>query len=223
MPKTLTFLASLMVLATIFVLADWGTAKKEVGSDESFTVSLESGNVFEETSAQNEYFIIIVKPKIGKPVNLSGWSVSLNGGQRLKLPETASEFKQGNINELEEIVTAEESYLIISTGSSPVGVSFRENLCSGLLGQYQNFTPPLPSAPFGYESYNDCFGRRRLEKNFLSNRWRIYLGRQEELWADSKETIIVSDENSQELARFESRPKTFPELTEAVLFFIQAI
>ena len=216
MPKTLTFLCSLILLTSLFILTDWKNHKKEAGPEENFTVSFEPGNAFEETSAQNEYFIVSLKTKSGKPINLSGWSVSLNGDQRLKLPEATKEFKQGDINELEEIVIAEESQLFITTGASPVGVSFGENRCIGLLSKYQNFTPALPPAPLGYESYNLCLTERKNEKNFLSNRWRIYLGFQNEMWNGPGEIITLLDENGQELIRLEPPPRPISELVKKI-------
>jgi hypothetical protein len=49
------------------------------------------------------------------------------------------------VNAVQPISLEPGSSAILTTGISPVGISFRENTCSGYLGELQSFTPELPS------------------------------------------------------------------------------
>ena len=51
--------------------------------------------------------------------------------------------KQGAINQETFIALEPGDRLAIISGRSPLGVSFRENICSGYLEQFQDFSPPL--------------------------------------------------------------------------------
>ncbi len=101
---------------------------------------------------------------------LSGWSLqSVLTGVRLYLPNAAPVFSLGNINEVAPVYLAPGEQAIISSSVSPVSVSFRENMCTGYLGQYQAFTPQLsrqcpspqtelPMTPSNFAAYGDsCF------------------------------------------------------------------
>jgi len=44
-------------------------------------------------------------------------------------------------------------------------------------------------------SYNKCVELHKDDNDFYKNEWRIYLGRSEELWKNSHETIILYDKN----------------------------
>lgn len=78
------------------------------------------------------------------PVSLSGWSLqSAYSRTRALLPSATENLVSGTLNKLAAPDAPGGSTLYIVTGKSPVGVSFRENICSGYLAQFQQFTPPL--------------------------------------------------------------------------------
>ncbi len=52
-------------------------------------------------------------------------------------------FHLGEINESAEITLAKNEKIIRSSGSSPLGVNFQVNKCSGYLNQFLAFEPPL--------------------------------------------------------------------------------
>lgn len=61
-------------------------------------------------------------------------------------------------------------------------------------------TPPeLPNAcrTFLNErvNYRGCFDAHRTESDFYQNEWRIYLGRDKELWSSGRETLMLVDTN----------------------------
>lgn len=80
----------------------------------------------------------------GQAVNVSGWSlVSTLTGKRGVIPEAADPFVLGALNRVLPVMLGSGDTAIIATGVSPVGVSFRDNSCTGYLAQQQTFVPSL--------------------------------------------------------------------------------
>ena len=80
------------------------------------------------------------------PLSISGWSLeSAMSGVRAYIPEAASLFRMGSVNTVGQVKLAPGGRVIVVTGPSPVGVSFRENTCTGYLGTLQPFVPALPA------------------------------------------------------------------------------
>ena len=52
-------------------------------------------------------------------------------------------YRSGTVNSTSPVVLKPGEKAIILTGRSPVGASFKENICTGYLGQYQTFIPDL--------------------------------------------------------------------------------
>jgi len=77
-------------------------------------------------------------------VDITGWSLqSVLSGVRAYLPRGAAFFEMGALNEQGDIAVAPGGIIIVSSGLSPVGTSFRENECSGYLGELQTYTPAI--------------------------------------------------------------------------------
>jgi hypothetical protein len=77
-------------------------------------------------------------------IDISCWSLqSALTGARAYLPLGASFFLLGELNAQTGIELAPGGVAIVTTGVSPVGTSFRENICSGYLEQLQQYTPPI--------------------------------------------------------------------------------
>lgn len=94
--------------------------------------------------ADQEYLRIEADPQNTAPLSISGWSLqSVYSGARYKLPPATPLFTQGTVNTVRNVSLAPGETAIVSSGISPVGVSFRENECSGYLDQFQTFTPEL--------------------------------------------------------------------------------
>ena len=104
------------------------------------------------------------------PVAMTGWTLqSAVTGVRMNIPPAASPFLMGVVNAVDPLSLAPGEDAIVVSGPSPVGVSFRENICTGYLQQFQNFTPPLndscpdpsdafPASPENIQKYGDsCF------------------------------------------------------------------
>lgn len=78
------------------------------------------------------------------PVDITGWSLqSALTGVRAYIPRGASLFEMGAINTENDIELAPGGSAIVVSGNSPVGISFRENECTGYLAELQSYTPDL--------------------------------------------------------------------------------
>ncbi len=97
-----------------------------------------------QTDVNQEYIELSVNLPAGEKVLISDWS--------LKSEMTGTEIKIGNatklpytsqINKEFPIFASGGDKIIITTGRSPIGVSFQINKCSGYLEQFQDFKPSL--------------------------------------------------------------------------------
>jgi hypothetical protein len=115
---------------------------------------------------KQEYIEIDVSRQATAGIDITGWKLEsvvtnyfgvINEGT--KIPTT------GNVNPEEPIILEPGDRAIVSTGISPIGVSFRENECTGYLGQYQEFSPPLenncPDALTEFNNYYSVAGALR--------------------------------------------------------------
>lgn len=95
-------------------------------------------------SAAQEY-VDIVASGDSESVMIAGWSLeSALSGVRVYLPPAASPFRMGTTNTFIPTTLSKNESARIFSAPSPVGVSFKENMCTGYLNQFQNFDPLLP-------------------------------------------------------------------------------
>lgn len=110
-----------------------------------------------EWSEGGDYLIVSLRDKVLDPIKLSGLKIEI-ANKQVTIPQGASTFIASQVNKLDDIYLAPSEKAYINIGRSPVGVSFRENLCSGYLAETQNFTPkfvgscPRTAPPTGCES-----------------------------------------------------------------------
>jgi hypothetical protein len=200
----------------------------------------------QEKSPASEYVTLQAGYGNTAPISLAGWSLqSAVTGVRVALPQAASSFISGILNQTQPVSLAAGGSAIVMTGASPVGISFRENKCSGYLGELQTFVPELPrSCPTGAEelpvngpnvanfgdvcvdyiqrvptchfpgkdpapagistnclkfvvdrlSYNGCVYAHRVDSNFYSGTWRLYLTSSTQLWRDTHDVVRLLDD-----------------------------
>src|SRR3989344_2077555 len=99
-----------------------------------------------ESATAHEYLELDAREGISA-VSLTGWSLqSMVSGVRIPIPGAATPFIIGIVNQLPPVVLAPGQTALVVTGASPVGVSFRENRCTGFLEQVQSFDPALANA-----------------------------------------------------------------------------
>lgn len=111
------------------------------------SVRLFGRNSYSDTDAREEYIQIQASTANTAPVSLSGWSIqSIATGLRFPLPPAATLFVAGSVNPALPVRLDPGAVVIVNSGASPVGVSFRENVCSGYLSQFQQFTPSIDAS-----------------------------------------------------------------------------
>ncbi len=127
-------------------------------------------NAAQEINPTEEYISLQTAYANTSPISLAGWSLqSAVSGIRIALPPAAPMFIAGVLNSVTGVSLAPGDSEIVVSGPSPVGVSFRENICSGYLGELQHFTPDMDRAcplagdsisltPENIQTYGDsCF------------------------------------------------------------------
>ena len=108
-------------------------------------ITLSQANATESGTA-HEYVELDAREGIS-PISLTGWSLqSMVSAVRVPIPGAAAPFISGVVNQLSPVVLSPGQVALVVTGPSPVGVSFRENRCTGFLEQVQSFDPALSNA-----------------------------------------------------------------------------
>lgn len=107
-------------------------------------IMLSSGSASGESSADQEYLSITVSSRADEPINITGWRIESNArGASLILPEGVNLPRSSFVNDTEPIYLGAGDRAVVFMGESPVGMSFRENMCTGYLDQFQDFELPL--------------------------------------------------------------------------------
>jgi hypothetical protein len=120
--------------------AFYGTASPYSG-----IVHLSKGRI--EGAPAEEYLVIELGYNARGAVSISGWSLlSALSGTRYHLGTGASPFVGGVVNPLGPLVLEPGGRALVTSGHSPIGVSFRENICTGYLAQVQTFEPALANS-----------------------------------------------------------------------------
>ena len=126
-------------------------------------------------SRENNYFIFIANTGNQQSFDISHWKIGEEINEAITLNQAIQIFRTGQIANLEPIILAPGEKMIINFDQSPLGFSFRLTQCSGLLEQFQNFSPPLPPPIEGGVDYLTCLDRHFVEPNFFLSEWRVYL------------------------------------------------
>lgn len=105
------------------------------------------------TSAKEEYVSISVSSRVKDPITFTGWKLESSASKvSVVIPAGVEVPRSGSVNQLGPIMASGGDTLIVTSGRSPVGASFRENLCTGYLSEFQDFAPELaqecPSAQY---------------------------------------------------------------------------
>lgn len=108
-----------------------------------------------QSDEHKEYVVISVATSAEGPISTSGWRLaSAQTGVAVSFPQGTELPRSGKVNVLSPITLAPGDQAIVVTGRSPVGVSFRENMCTGYFAEHQTFSPALSlSCPSAYQEY----------------------------------------------------------------------
>lgn len=104
-------------------------------------------SVKRSTKAEQEYVVLSTNKDLPAQTQLTGMTLkSIVTGQIVQVGKGVSLPFPNETNTAIDIKIDPGQKVTISTGRSPVGYSFRLNLCTGYFEQFQNFTPALPLA-----------------------------------------------------------------------------
>ncbi len=115
------------------------------------------------TDPAKEYVIIRNNGK--EPIDITGWTISSSANALSeRIPRGALIPSKGSVNDMSDIMLAPGDQAFVHTGESPLGISFRENMCIGYLGQDQAFYPSLS---------NSCpSARDEFDRFYVGNEYR---------------------------------------------------
>jgi len=92
-----------------------------------------------------EYVSIRVSRRAESSLPMTGWTLeSAVTQRRIRIGNGVNYFRSGQVGLELPIVLNPGDVAYVLTGQSPLGVSFRTNLCTGYLEQFQDFSPRLP-------------------------------------------------------------------------------
>lgn len=115
-----------------------------------------------QTDPKNEYVVINVASSLTTPLSTAGWKiVSKETGGGAPFPQGIETARSGRVNALTPITLKGGDQVILVSGRSPVGVSFKENKCTGYFEEQQDFRPALAqNCPTGSEEFNAYYEGR---------------------------------------------------------------
>lgn len=109
---------------------------------------------------RNEYIEMHASQSASLPINISGWMfVSEATGAAITIPKGTETPASGTINAAQDIILAPGDQVMVISGPSPIGASFRENKCIGYFSTFQKFSPSLPqNCPAPSDELNSFYG-----------------------------------------------------------------
>ncbi len=114
-----------------------------VASEYKGKIFLRSGSV-SGTNANREYLEIIVDSNLKEKVSITGWQLRSTITYRgATIGRAASLPVNDQVNVEGPVLVSANDRLYINSGRSPIGISFKTNLCTGFFGQFQEYTPSL--------------------------------------------------------------------------------
>ncbi len=97
-------------------------------------------------SPNAEYITLSLGWNAPEDLNLTGWTLINEAGNQITIGFGTKTPHQGVVNAPEDIIIPLGGKAIITTGRSPIGISFGVNICSGYIGTLQTFTPHLATS-----------------------------------------------------------------------------
>lgn len=105
-------------------------------------VSIDRGEP-QNADPKREYVILDVSSNAQSSVTITGWSLVGSSGINAKIGQAAQLAVSGQVNSEAPITVLPGGRVYITTGRAPSGSSFRINMCSGYLEQFQDYYPSL--------------------------------------------------------------------------------
>jgi Lamin Tail Domain len=133
------------------------------------------------TDPEQEYIGLEVSDAAKQAVTISGWSLrSTVTGTNAIIPNGVQDLTLGQVSLLPiTLKPGNEAYL--TTGISPVNVSFEQNTCINDISDASKYT--------------SCVQTNSSQSTFLTGLWRIYFAKKARLWKNTGDTIELLDAN----------------------------
>ncbi|MBI2048526.1 MAG: hypothetical protein HYT30_01200 [Parcubacteria group bacterium] len=120
---------------------------KQFGSPSPYRGLVRIGESYSGATSDDpslEYITLIADSENTAPVQITGWTLqSVYSRGRYTIPSGTRHFVMGEVPQTAAISLDAGDQALIVSGRSPVGTSFKENACTGYLGQFQTFVPSL--------------------------------------------------------------------------------
>jgi hypothetical protein len=98
-----------------------------------------------ETYPEKEVLEVRVLQANLSAVDITNWRFVNSAGESAYIGKSAELPVGGKVNQLAPTQIKGNDILFVSSGRSPIGISFRLNSCIGYFEQFQDFIPPLPN------------------------------------------------------------------------------
>ncbi len=99
------------------------------------------------SNPSQEYVAIRANISGTRTIPVTGWTLkSISSGTSVTIPKASYLYFANSVNSEEDIYLNSNDTLYLISGLSPIGVSFKNNKCSGYLNQFQTFVPYLGSS-----------------------------------------------------------------------------
>ena len=93
-------------------------------------------------NANEEYISLYVNPQATSSVVITGWTLkSVRGGEVVTIPQGTYLIFPNSQNSKDNIILTPGDTAYVNTGISPNGHSFKLNICSGYMNQFQTYNP----------------------------------------------------------------------------------
>ena len=98
-----------------------------------------------ETDPGREYFVLLVSNLASAPITITGWKVlDRQAGVAHTFPRGVEIFGSGDVSL--PITVSSGDRVFVSSGDSPVDISFQVNKCSGYRSQFESFVPTIKTS-----------------------------------------------------------------------------
>lgn len=115
-----------------------------------------------------EYIVLSVSGASSELVPINGWRIESDStGRSRPIPKGVILPTSGSINVEQAIYARGGDRLVLVSGRSPIGYSFRLNSCTGYFSRFQNFNPPLEIQCIRPETYKLPARANQLEDRCL--------------------------------------------------------
>lgn len=95
------------------------------------------------TNPASEFIVLQASSQLQNNLTISGWTLESASGTRVSIGNAVETPVLGQMYASDPIAIGPGSVVVLVSGRSPNGASFRVNECTGYLGQFQSYAPPL--------------------------------------------------------------------------------